>query len=1191
MEAESGALAERTGFVDALQHVLLFADWRARGSAPCVCKTWHNALLQNQNDSHWEFLCERLRDDHRLYLPAGICPSTDGWRAHFDKLWAQRNLWKVDEKAVGAADTVEAWQPTQQLSEQTFSVSVAVRFRPAVATAGGKDAATAEGDAVVMPLHQRVAMVRAKHGCSQAKAMRIVMKQEAAAKKKEGGGGTEMEMEACTVAVGKAISQSELDRLEANRAQAAEAHLAAEDHEDMEYKRRLKPHIFGARAKSREPNFANGYTTSGVAATPADPFEAAIFDQAAVVQADPQGEAAGEAAGDAAGVPAPRALRKLLRCGSRRVSETDRSSWLSGGPTTPPFTCIAAAIERADMLPPAWRRISQMQSERSSLACLSTRWAVFGKLMGALPASMCSMSKPCSTRTVAWTLTPPPFESSRLHTVLAPVTRAAAGSSNLPNGTCFLTGRPCISSTLPTASHALPLTMTLQCAAPVGGISTVQCTTCGPPTNTCPAATSWVWSHDRHANPMFPAFTGRITSPSHRGMPNPTVNVTFLTSAVAPATTAVYTTAQPGGAGQKPDLVFRTRGPHGIGDRQRDRHSRFFDGDSEDGDSEDGDSAGRVKNLEVDDSEDSDEDSHAAGATVQDGYTEHPNHKRHSNRHFWHDREHARTYREANNEDSHAATVSNTKHTRNPIVHDKQPESSSKISDDKQATHARNEQIVIYIANVFDKLARVKQVHEFHNKTTGSLLELVAWFAKSTYLSEEAKNMITDMTAEMDDAEKAELWSEKATHVQVVDTTLLLLTYCFEWIAETCNIRAPARLQHMIDASHDTQISFSDMEEHHYSDDWEEHYYSDDSEVWAEPHYDDDWEKHHEEHHDWDSDDWEDFLNSRRIITDLQKKCMDLVLSTYKFSSFMNWSMWGADFQMDNAVQNDTLHHLFTELNSKILKQIEVMKPVLRRYTMTHMDTIIERGIRLISRCYESNQYGARFVVNSSTFGSLIKMVNNMMTQTINFGGAVKDIKYTLDLQYIMSKLPPSDNPDDKLIHDVDQINLQVIREEEKDEQKYGGVAWPRYTVAEYVMTRHHSSLKTFALPNTNGLKRVISKKRVNQYINHFTGKKWGKLLLNVGMLISALLQHPFEIIIAHDATRAILKPYVILNCNDERGFTSTHGTLFFGSDDLAKRQRNFEIMAQIAWRQIVWTIVEDSDASPVVQRYQSLFV
>ena len=31
------------------------------------------------------------------------------------------------------------------------------------------------------------------------------------------------------------MSQSQLDRLEAKQRQAAEAHLAAEDHEDMEY--------------------------------------------------------------------------------------------------------------------------------------------------------------------------------------------------------------------------------------------------------------------------------------------------------------------------------------------------------------------------------------------------------------------------------------------------------------------------------------------------------------------------------------------------------------------------------------------------------------------------------------------------------------------------------------------------------------------------------------------------------------------------------------------------------------------------------------------------------------------------------------------------------------------------------------------------------------------------------------------
>ena len=246
-----------TSFVDALQHVLLFADWQARGAAPCVCKTWRDALLaEDKNDSHWQWLCERLRDEHRLYVPTGFCPSTDGWRAHFDKLWQQRNLWKVDEKAaeaIAAAEVDEAWRPQQQLSEQTFSVSVAVRFRPAVATAGGKDAATAEGDAVVMPLHQRVAMVRAKHGCSQAKAMRIVMKQEAAAKKRSGGAETEVELDECTVAVGKAPTQSSLAALEARKKAAEEAHLAAEDSEEMELKRRLKPHIYGVSASPSPP--------------------------------------------------------------------------------------------------------------------------------------------------------------------------------------------------------------------------------------------------------------------------------------------------------------------------------------------------------------------------------------------------------------------------------------------------------------------------------------------------------------------------------------------------------------------------------------------------------------------------------------------------------------------------------------------------------------------------------------------------------------------------------------------------------------------------------------------------------------------------------------------------------------------------------------------------------------------------
>ena len=51
----------------------------------------------------------------------------------------------------------------------------------------------------------------------------------------------------------------------------------------MERTRRLKPHIYGARHKSREPTFANGYTIS---ALPSNRVEAAIFDQVAHAEAE-----------------------------------------------------------------------------------------------------------------------------------------------------------------------------------------------------------------------------------------------------------------------------------------------------------------------------------------------------------------------------------------------------------------------------------------------------------------------------------------------------------------------------------------------------------------------------------------------------------------------------------------------------------------------------------------------------------------------------------------------------------------------------------------------------------------------------------------------------------------------------------------------------------------------------------------
>ena len=273
-----------SNFLDTLNVVLLHADWTARGSAPCVCKAWRNALLVGDGEPYWQWLCERLRDECKLYVPAGLCPNSNGWKAHFAMLWRKRDLWKHKELPAdgalatppleaeleaeeGSTDEAEALWRLERAREaaaaakklkdaETFSVSVCARFRPAVATAGGTDANN-EGDVVVIPLHQRVSMVRAKHGCSQAKAMRIVMQQEAAAKAKARGGtagsaaGVEAcVMEDCVVAVGERPSESALAALEAKQAAAAEAHNRIMEAEApwMAERARRKPHMGLGRA-------------------------------------------------------------------------------------------------------------------------------------------------------------------------------------------------------------------------------------------------------------------------------------------------------------------------------------------------------------------------------------------------------------------------------------------------------------------------------------------------------------------------------------------------------------------------------------------------------------------------------------------------------------------------------------------------------------------------------------------------------------------------------------------------------------------------------------------------------------------------------------------------------------------------------------------------------------------------------
>ena len=260
--ADEFPAAASSAFVDVLSVVLRHADWRARGAAPAVCCSWRQAL---KGEAHWRAMCLRLRDECLLFVPEGFRPSVD-WRAHFHELWRRRNLWEPDGGSVPA---------------EAFSVSVCARFRPTVKTAGGSDAAGA-GDAMTMPFHQRVAVVRAKHGCSQAKAMKLVMMREANASKSDPW--------STDVAVAQRPSDASLAALEAQRQAAAAAHLAAVDDEQVDEITRechkcnrieidmvddeqvarsqhLKPHLYGRlRKKGRPGEAAGGESSSSCAA-------------------------------------------------------------------------------------------------------------------------------------------------------------------------------------------------------------------------------------------------------------------------------------------------------------------------------------------------------------------------------------------------------------------------------------------------------------------------------------------------------------------------------------------------------------------------------------------------------------------------------------------------------------------------------------------------------------------------------------------------------------------------------------------------------------------------------------------------------------------------------------------------------------------------------------------------------------
>lgn len=165
-----------------LHRVLAFCPWSQRAAAAVLSREIrerlghppHGATSSAGGDAafHWRFLLERLAEEHNVHVPA---PNSDGgpppgvaatWKGLFLELFPTRG--RLDGTA--AAEAEQAAQ--EEAEEERFSIRVATRFRAAASL----QAATEE-TAVVLPLHQKVQILRDRFGCTRAEAMQMIMKE------------------------------------------------------------------------------------------------------------------------------------------------------------------------------------------------------------------------------------------------------------------------------------------------------------------------------------------------------------------------------------------------------------------------------------------------------------------------------------------------------------------------------------------------------------------------------------------------------------------------------------------------------------------------------------------------------------------------------------------------------------------------------------------------------------------------------------------------------------------------------------------------------------------------------------------------------------------------------------------------------------------------------------------------------
>ena len=167
---------------DVAFEIIKHVDVRDAANAACACRAMR-ALTESE--LWWKRLSHRVGEEAKLYVPEtddGRPLSGATWREECFRLWACRHRWRApveetDQDPDQDPDQDRLLPPSPEV--EVGSIKVCVRMRPrGVGVSRAGPSADERTAAVVLPLHQRLRLIKARRGgCDTAEAMRALMEE------------------------------------------------------------------------------------------------------------------------------------------------------------------------------------------------------------------------------------------------------------------------------------------------------------------------------------------------------------------------------------------------------------------------------------------------------------------------------------------------------------------------------------------------------------------------------------------------------------------------------------------------------------------------------------------------------------------------------------------------------------------------------------------------------------------------------------------------------------------------------------------------------------------------------------------------------------------------------------------------------------------------------------------------------